>query len=125
MKETNLKKKYKRICEAYFDAFSDKHGLDPTDCFWIGDFGGVSFLGDYVADMETIRIDIDKEVPVEKWKTWYDYCQRLRALDISAPNYNSWLRGCPVKSEDELVELEALHDRIEGLKDDLKKMSER
>jgi len=40
-------------------------------------------------------------------------------LDAPCPNYDSWLRGCHIKSEEEIQEMEALREKIEGLKDEL------
>ena len=47
--------------------------------------------------MVTIRIDIDRDAPVDEWIEWYDYTLRLGMLDAPYPNYDSWLRGCPIQ----------------------------
>lgn len=118
-----LKQNYDKSCTAYLTAFCIKHDFNLCDCSWVGDdVGTVCSIGDYFVDMVTIRVDIDRDAPIDEWIKWYDYSLRLGMLDAVSPNYDSWLRGCPIKSEEEIQAMEALRDKIEGLKDELKKM---
>lgn len=45
--------------------------------------------------------------------------------EITTPNYRSWLRGCPRKSEEEIVALEESHKRVEEARQALMKEIER
>ena len=120
---TQLKQNYEKACNDYLKAFALKHDFDLSDCFWVAnDVGTVCSIGDYFVDMVTIRIDIDRDAPVDEWIEWYDYTLRLGMLDAPYPNYDSWLRGCPIKSEEEIQAMEAMREKIQGLKDELKKM---
>ena len=40
---------------------------------------------------------------------------------ITTPNYRSWLRGCPRKSEEEIAALEEAHKRVEAARQALMK----
>ena len=120
---TQLKQNYEKACNAYLKAFCDKHDYDIDDCFWVADdVGTVCSIGDYFVDMVTIRIDIDRDAPVDEWMKWYDYSLRLGMLNATSPNYDSWLRKCPIKSEEEIQAMEALRAKIQALEDELKNM---
>jgi len=41
--------------------------------------------------------------------------------EITTPNYRSWLRGCPRKSEEEIAALEEAHKRVEAARQALMK----
>jgi hypothetical protein len=58
----------------YCSLFCKKHDMEPP--IWIGDnIGTVASFGDYVVDFETVRYDIDNNVPVECIVEWHDYNQ--------------------------------------------------
>lgn len=116
-----LKKNYEDACNAYLRAFCQKHGYDEQDAVdsWAaGDVGGIASVGDEFVNMDTIIADIDTQAPENAFSEWYDYCLRLHMIsdEITTPNYRSWLRGCPRKSEDEISALEAAHARLEEAK---------
>lgn len=61
-----LRKNYEDACNAYADAFCEKHGYyklsEGNDTFWTGnDVGGILACGDEFVDMATIRTDIERE----------------------------------------------------------------
>lgn len=110
---TNIKQAFETACNAYLKAFCEKHGYDYESCVWI-DMGNIVDIADYCVDLNTIRIDIDKEAPEKEFVKWYDYTLRLGMVDheISTPNFESWLKGCPRRSEEEILELEGLHEQV-------------
>jgi hypothetical protein len=69
--------------------------------------------------MATITEDIDTNAPDEAFIRWYDYCLRAGTLTLMTPNFRSWLKGCPVRSDEELAELEYKQCRINELKETL------
>lgn len=122
-KET-LKKNYEKACNDYLLAFCEKHEFDYDSCNWIGGYvGGIVEIGDIYAGMEEIFIDIDRDVEESKFMEHYDYSLRCGFLGMeNIPNYNSWLKGVPVKSDEELEHLEKLQKNIEVLKSELNEM---
>jgi len=85
---TQLQKNYENACNAYLKAFCLKHDFYLDNCFWVADqVGTICAIGDSFVDMETIRIDIDRDAPINEWMKWYDYSLRLGMLDAPCPNY--------------------------------------
>lgn len=122
----NLKKDYDAACEAYLKAFAEKHDYEYDPDSWVGsDAGTIACVSELFVDMVTIRTDIDRDAPEDEFIQWYDYCLRLGMLNCKGiPNFDSWLRKCPIRSEDEILDMEKRREYIEGLKKELKKMCE-
>lgn len=115
----DLKKNYENACNAYLEAFCEKHEFDYESAYWIGgDAGGIVDVCDYCIGMDTIRADIDLIAADHEFAEWYDYCLRLGMIDeeIPRPNFECWIRGCPRKREDEIRELERMRERVEKAK---------
>jgi hypothetical protein len=121
MKKTSLKENYEKACNAYLRAFCKKHGFGYEPDAWVaGKSGGVASIGDcYYLDMETIITDMETGAPEEAFKKWHGYCLRAGSLGCETPSFKSWLAGFPVMPEAELEELEAMHRKIEKLKEEL------
>lgn len=120
-----LKKSYEAACESYLKEFCSRHdyGYDPDS--WVGsDAGTIACVSDLFVDMVTIRTDVDRDAPECEFIKWYDYCLRLGMLNAKSPNYDSWLRKCPIRSEDDILDMEKRREYIEGLEKELKKMCE-
>lgn len=112
-----IKMNYEFACNEYLRLFCEKHEYDYEDAHksWaVGDVGGIAEVGDLFLNMTDIRTDIDMDAPEREIVRWYDYCLRLHTIDstIPTPNYENWLRGCPRKSEEEIVRLEEIHQRV-------------
>ena len=118
---TNLKQSYESICNEYIKAFAEKHEYEcepysPSE---------IMCFGDYYVSMATIRTDIDMDAKEDEFIKWYDYTLRLGMLDCSGiPNFESWLKRCPIRSEEEILAMEATRRKIEDLENELKKMCE-
>lgn len=119
--KTKLKENYENACNAYLKAFCEKHGFDFEDArdFWVANsVGTVVCVADYFANMETIRIDIDRDAPVDEFVAWYDYDLTMHTVGARSMNYDQWLMGVvPRKSEAEIQWLEAEHAKIMKLED--------
>lgn len=121
----SLKSDYINACNAYLKAFCEMYGFDYYPDFWIGDeVGGVIELGDYFVNINTIRTAVDRNVPREDFVKWHDYCMDCGTLDIPSPNFDSWLRGCPRMSDEEIRELMERSHEIEKMKEELRKLIE-
>jgi hypothetical protein len=116
-----LKQDYRDACNAYLRAFCEKHGYSygSPDTWWVGDdAGGIAVIGDYTVDMATIRTDIDLDAPEPEFLAYYDYCIRATNLDISVPNFRSWVQGCPRRTEKSLARLERMKERVKNAIDE-------
>ncbi len=112
---------YRQACNQYLATFCKKHGYSLRDADWIGlGPGDCAQIGDYTVDMRTIIDDLEMDAPEEEFVRWYDYCLEAYDLGVTAPNYRSWLRGCPRIPEERLAHLRelraALHREIDELK---------
>jgi len=119
-----LKQSYELACNAYLKAFCLKHELDYEPDCWVGGYvGTICQIADYFIDMETIRTDIDMQAKEGEFIKWYDYSLRVGTLGCTGiPNFENWLRGCPIRSEEEILAMEATRRKIEELEKELKKM---
>ena len=124
MNKEKLKANYKNACQDYLQAFCEKHEYDFDDTDWVGDQpGSIAAIADYFVDMQTIIDDIELEAPEEEFLKWYDYCLEMRSFDAeSTPNFQSWVKGCPRRSQEEINSLKSLREKIEGLKSELGNM---
>lgn len=110
---------YEEGCNLYLRLFCEKHDFDAdsNDVYWVAnDIGGVAAIGDYYVNMGDMRLDIDKDAPTDEFFQWYDYSVEAYSLGLSAPNYKSWLMGCPRQ----YAEME----RIRKMKDEVNKIVE-
>ena len=80
---TKLKSDYEKACNAYLQAFCEKHGYDYEDATrsWVGgDVGGITECADYIVGMDDIITDIDRDAPEDEFVKYYDYCLRVEEL---------------------------------------------
>lgn len=98
-------------CIEYLRLFCEKHGFDYEDTkdSWVGnEVGGVACVGDYFVDMGVIIADIEMDAPEHEFMEWYDYCLDANEFGLVAPNFKSWIKGCPRTSEETLEHLRKL-----------------
>lgn len=121
-KSKRIKTNYEYFCNEYLRLFCEKHDFDYEDAHasWVGnDVGGTACCGDFFFGMDVIRTDIDEAADEEELPKWYDYSLRCSMLDIPGCNFHSWLHHCPIRSEEELAELERLQKKVEEAKEEL------
>ena len=118
----NLKQSYESACNAYLKAFCLKHEFDYEPDCWVGKYvGTICQIADYFVDMVTIRTDIDMDAKEDEFIKWYDYTLRVGTLGgTGIPNFENWLRRCPIRSEEEILAMEATRRKIEELEKELK-----
>ena len=116
MTKEQLKSNYRQAANAYLIEFCRKHDLENDG--WIGgDAGGVANCSDYCVDMQTIVDDINLDAPEAEFFKWYEYRLELGMLGVKVlPNFRSWIKGCPRKTEVEIAEIKAAHGRVEEAK---------
>lgn len=73
--------------------FCSKHELELD--FWVADLVGTvgCFSNEYYIDFETIRLDLEKDIPKDVFFTWFDLTLDLEMKDEPIVNYYSYLKG--------------------------------
>ena len=87
---TPLARNYQKACNAYVQAFCQKHNLELPEVWerWVGDeVGEIASIGDYFVSMRTIITDIEEDVPEHKFFEWYDWSLK----DGNDSSYKAWL----------------------------------
>ena len=120
--ETFNKEKAKQLyedgCNAYLQLFCEKHEFDfedAKDCWVGGDVGGMTSCGDYYVGMQTIIEDIDLDAEEDAFFKWYDYCLRADEFNLNIPNFKSFIKGCPITSEETFAKLESIKNELNNL----------
>jgi len=89
-RKKSLRKKYEKIVKDYIKLFSKKHEIELD--FWVADqIGTVASFGDYFFDFETIRLDLDYDVPPEHLFRWYEHSLEEHVKSGCTMNYYTYL----------------------------------
>ena len=119
-----LRLNYNEACNDYLLAFCEKHGYDYEPDAWVAnDPGGIAEIADMFVTMADIITDIDRDVPEDEYVKYYDYCLRVGSIaggELTVPNYENWLRGCPRIDEERIKRLEELWQDIRNAEATLK-----
>jgi len=107
---------YTQGCNMYLLLFCEKHGYGYEEDAWVGNApGGVALVGDYYVGMDTIKTDIDMDAPEEEFLKWYDYNIEAGDFNLTTPNFESWLRGCPRTSPETFKKLRGMREELKTL----------
>lgn len=115
MDKNLLKQQYIDACNAYLEAFCEKHDFDYDEAAnsWIGGYVGDScMIGDYCVSFDDMKTDIDMDVHEREYFKYYDYFLDAHDLGIICPNYANWLRGCPIMPEEQRKSLRESKNRV-------------
>ena len=114
---TKLKADYESACNAFVKAFCKKHDFYFSDAGWVANkVGEIINFGDYYFDMPTIITDIVLNAGKDKIMVWYDYCVKVGLLGCKTINFESYLKGCPLMSDEKIKELEELKEKSDEAK---------
>lgn len=117
-----LHRNYAEACNAYLQAFCSKHGFDYGDTFWVANQpGAIAQIADYSVDMTVITTSIDEDAPADEFFRWYDYTLEALDLHLTAPNFHSWLHGCPRAPQEKI---EKLRKMAQDLADKARELNE-
>lgn len=109
------KQQFNDACNAYLEAFCEKHGFDYDEAAnsWVAnDVGGTCLVGDMYASFNDIKTDIDMNAPEVEFYFYYYYSLDAYDLGFNCPNYLNWLRGCPRLSEEQIKSLREAKNRV-------------
>lgn len=115
MDKNLLKQQYTDACNAYLEAFCEKHGFDYDEAAnsWVANVvGDACMIGDYFVSFEEIKTDIDMDATKDEYWSYYDYSLEAHELGFNCPNYKNWLRGCPRLSEGQIKSLREAKNRV-------------
>ena len=118
MKQLRLKLRedYNKTCDAYLRAFCEKHDYDYDPAAWVAnDPGGIAEIAEMFVAMADVITDIDRDAPEDEYVKYYDYSLRVGSIaggELTVPNYDNWLRGCPRMDEAQISRLEELQQNI-------------
>ena len=124
MDKNLLKQQYIDACNAYLEAFCDKHGFDYDEAAnsWVANVvGDACMIGDYFVSFEEMKTDIDMDATKDEYWSYYDYSLEAHELGFNCPNYANWLRGCPRLSEGQRKSIREAKNRVELAKKELEK----
>lgn len=120
-----LRRAYDAACNAYADAFCEKHDLyklgENAGTFWLCDQPGtVLFAGDLSMDMATITEDINRDAPEGEFIRWYDYTLAKMEVGETPMNFRAWLDGAPRMSEADIQHIREQRDKLRRMMDEAK-----
>lgn len=88
MDKNIIKQKYIDACNAYLEAFCEKHGFDYDEAAnsrVAGVVGGCCLLGNYCVPFNEMKIDIDMDAPKKEYWEYYDYFLESQELGFICP----------------------------------------
>lgn len=111
-----LKKQYDCACNQYVSELLRIWELDAFYGHWIGDdVGGIyDYDGGFTISMENIIYCVEHDITGEQYLEWQDYTIEASEFNMEAPNFRSWMMGCPRTSP-------GTFERLRGLKAELQK----
>jgi hypothetical protein len=108
MSKETAREYFEKGCNEYLRLFCEKHEFDYelAKSEWVvGDVGTIVCCGDYFVCLSDMMTDIEQDAPKGEFGKWYEYAVDAHTLGITAPNYSSWLNGCPRCSQEEINRL--------------------
>lgn len=117
MSKEKAREYFEKGCNEYLRLFCEKHDFDFEDAkeSWVRNkVGEVVCVGDYFVDMNAIITDIERNAPEHEFCDWYYYNIEAHEFNLPAPNFDSWLMGCPRTSEETFAKLRELKAELQG-----------
>jgi hypothetical protein len=108
MSKETAREYFEKGCNEYLRLFCEKHEFDYelAKSEWAaGNVGTIVCCGDYFVSLGDMMTDIEQDAPKGEFGKWYEYAVDAHTLGITAPNYQSWLNGCPRCSQEEINRL--------------------
>ena len=106
----SIQNDFKRIAYSYADALCELFELNKEEGWWIGDdIGGVYCNGDmYCITFDEIRYIVDNGISKDEFLEYEEYVSFCLEFNLSAPNFQSWVNGCPRHSKETIQYLRKL-----------------
>ena len=120
--------KYYDACNELLKLFCEKHDFDYEDAknSWVsGHIGETVCCGDFFFNMDVIVTDLKENALKEELLKWYDYNLECVTLGTNGCSYPSWLKRCPILTEEQLEDLRRLRKEVERAKKELEECVDR
>ena len=125
-----FKDEWEYVCNRYRDRFVEMYFTyddgSQADTDWVaGRVGEMLDINEceYVFDMTEVRLCVDNSYNWKDVQEWWDYTFILKSIDdsIVTPNLESWMKGCPRRSKEEIDELVNLHRKTIEAREELER----
>lgn len=117
MDKKAIRKQWEAACNAYADAFCEKHGFpklgESLDTYWAGGHGAYLNAGDYTFSLQDVQTDIDEDAPEGEILTWYDYSLECVSLGLQEMNFHSWLAGAPRVAQESIERIKRMRKELD------------
>jgi len=122
MNKTEIKENFEKACEDYLKTLCEMFELPYEQDAWVaGDIGSIANVGDYYFSFEEIRYIVDNNLTFNEYLQYYDYCLEAYDYGITAPNLESWHKGCPRATKEEFANIRKAKQDLENLMEETKK----
>lgn len=102
---------YDAGCNELLKRFSSKYEFDECNCYWVADNAGdIACVGDYFFSCEAMKVALKANLSWSELMEWYDYTIDSEAFHLITPNLESWVKGCPRASAEQLNVLRSLSE---------------
>ena len=123
MGKNKLRTAFDKAVTNYVAALLEMYEWDAYYGYWVGDdTTGIYAYGDcHFLTLSNIIYIVDNDVPLDVFEEWDDYCLWAHEFNQRIPNLDSWVKGCPRESKEEMEALRTakqdFENQIQELKD--------
>ncbi len=98
MNRESLRKNLEEAVDAYVGVLTDRWGLNPSDCWWVGGRTGLDvfcFNDISAMSLEDIVYVVDNDISLEEFDEYEQYNIDAMEFGFDAINLRSWHLGAP------------------------------
>lgn len=109
-----LKNSLVAAVNGYVCEMLNRFGWNSEKGWWVGnDCTGIYCYDDECfISLQDIIFIVDNNVTKEDFIKWNEYVAMLNEFDITTPNLQSWVKGCPRLSQEEINHLVELRQEL-------------
>ena len=114
----SLAQEFDELRDKYISELALRLEIDGAEVKVIGEgFEDViSFNDEIFLSFDTVRYMIDNDITTSTFYEWWNYVVEVGMLGIKPPSLKDFWKGCPLRSEEELIEMGKMQKKIEELK---------
>ena len=117
MGKNKLRTAFDKAVANYVAALLEMYEWDAYYGYWVGDDNtGIYAYGDnHFINLANVVYIVDNDVPLDVLEEWEDYCLWAHEFNQSIPNLDSWVKGCPRVSKEEMEALSKEKQELEEM----------
>lgn len=117
-----LRDNFEKAVADYVAAFLNMYELDARYGYWVSDdMTGVYAYGDnHFLSLSNLIYIVDNNVPESTLEEWEEYCLWAHEFGQTIPNLDSWVKGCPRASKEQMEHLIKLKQDFDDAVQDCK-----